>query len=64
MATNAHPEGMAKPCLIPSAIPFCLGLPGGRAQALGFRSMSQLAEPGGDPDSVERLLLELLDGDR
>jgi hypothetical protein len=35
-------------------------LPGGMAQAMGLRSMGQLIEPGPDPDSRERLLVELL----
>jgi hypothetical protein len=47
--------------MTPSAAAFALQLPGGLDQALGFRSMRQLAEPGPDPDSAERLLLELLE---
>lgn len=47
--------------MTPSAVALALQIPGGMAQALGIRSLRQLAEPGPDPDSAARLLLELLD---
>jgi hypothetical protein len=47
--------------MTPSAVVLALQLGRGMAQAYGLRSLGQLAEPGRDPDSVERLLLELLD---
>lgn len=47
--------------MTPSAATFAMMLPHGLEQAYGLRSMGQLAEPGGDPDSAARLLLELLD---
>lgn len=47
--------------MTPSAASFAMILPHGLEQAYGLRSMGQLAEPGGDPDSAARLLLELLD---
>lgn len=50
--------------MTPSAATFALQIPGGLAQAYGLRSMGQISEPGSDPDSAERLLQELLDGDQ
>jgi hypothetical protein len=47
--------------MMPSAATFALQMPGGMAQAMGLRSLGQLAEPGPDPESSERYLLELLD---
>lgn len=44
----------------PSATALALQLPRGTAQAMGLCSLGQLSEPGPDPDSVERLLLEVL----
>ena len=49
--------------MTPSAATLALMLPGGMAQALGLRSLAQLAEPGPDPDSAGRLLAELLDAE-
>ena len=49
--------------MTPSAATFALMMPGGMAQAMGLRSLTQLAEPGPDPDSAERLLAELLDAE-
>jgi hypothetical protein len=47
--------------MTPSAVVLALQLGRGMAQVYGLRSLGQLSEPGQDPDSVERLLLELLD---
>jgi hypothetical protein len=47
--------------MTPSAATLALVLPGGMAQAMGLRSLGQLAEPGPDPESTARLLGELLD---
>ena len=47
--------------MIPSAVTLAMQLPRGGAQAMGTCSMGQLSEPGPDPDSVERLLREVLD---
>jgi hypothetical protein len=49
--------------MTPSAATLALMLPGGMAQAMGLRSLAQLAEPGPDPDSAGRLLAELLDAE-
>ncbi len=49
--------------MTPSAAILALQMPGGMAQALGLRSLAQLAEPGPDPDSAGRLLAELLDAE-
>ena len=49
--------------MTPSAATLALMLPGGMAQAMGLRSMGQLAESGPDPDSAARLLAELLDAE-
>ena len=45
----------------PSVATLALMLPRGRDQVLGRISMKQLLEPGGDPDSAERLVQELLE---
>lgn len=47
----------------PSAAVLALQLPGGLAQAMGLRSLGQLCEPGADPDSPQRYLQELMNGD-
>ena len=49
--------------MTPSAATLALMLPGGQAPAMGLRSLGQLAAPGPDPDSAERLLAELLDAE-
>ena len=46
--------------MTPSAATLALQMPGGIAVAMGLRSLGQLAEPGPDPESPERLLAELL----
>ncbi len=48
--------------MMPSAVPLLLSLPGGIAVAQGLRSLGQFVEPSGDPDSVQRYLLELIGG--
>lgn len=47
--------------MTPSAVPLLLQIPGGVSVAMGVRSLGQFTEPGPDPDSAERLLLEILD---
>lgn len=47
----------------PSAAVVALQIPGGAAQANGARSLGQLSEPGPDPDSPQRYLQELMNGD-
>ena len=54
---------MTRYIVVPSAVSLLLQIPGGIAQAMGLRSLAQLAEPGPDPDSAGRLLAELLDAE-
>lgn len=47
--------------MMPSAVPLLLQIPGGIAVARGARSLGQFIEPGPDPESAGRYLLEILD---
>lgn len=49
--------------MTPSAAVLAMQMPGGMAQAMGLRSLGQLAESGPDPDSAARLLAEILDAE-
>lgn len=46
---------------MPSAAMIALLLPGGMALALGQRSLSQLCQPGPDPESAWRIVQEILE---
>lgn len=46
---------------MPTAAMIALSLPGGMALATCHRSLMQVCEPSGDPDSAERLAQEILE---